>query len=219
MQRSRLIQVKWQHFNVLEHQKLHWYVLNKPLFLHQMLVNISSDHPANDREACIYRRHLDWQSMLVSSMAHSCWSLFAWSSPGSLLVSSSMGVSTALENPLVSYRAANPSNPKVAQKSTPTYHFPSRLEIEKHPECTRKMPQKCDFCTFGVFRRVSAEAFRGLSCSVCWGYFACGELSYFVAGRGFSTRLLPFIAMTDLCQFSFKALACNIQAARWALEK
>ena len=82
-----------------------------------------------------------------------------------------------IDNPRASYRAQDPTNPKIGPKNTsPTSEFPQRQEIEKiprkyqkdtpqmrfsyfwgggylkYPENTRKIPQKYDFRIFrGIF--------------------------------------------------------------------
>ena len=77
-----------------------------------------------------------------------------------------------LDNPRPSYRAENPTNPKIGPKYQPDIQIPLTVgDRKKYPENTRKIPRKYDSRIFGLFRGVSEGVFRGISRFVCWGVF------------------------------------------------
>ena len=82
-----------------------------------------------------------------------------------------------VDNPRASYRAENPTNPKIGQK----YHTnsPYGRGSKKYPENTRKIPPKYEFRIFWVFQGVFEGVFRGVS---CFDSFVCGGVFLHFAG-------------------------------------
>ena len=76
-----------------------------------------------------------------------------------------------LDNPRASYRAENPTNPKIGQKYQPDTNSPYGRGSQKYFENTREIPRKYEFRIFLVFQGVFEGVFRGVSCFVCWGVF------------------------------------------------
>ena len=88
----------------------------------------------------------------------------------------------SFDNPRPSYRAENPTNPKIDQNTSPTSKFPLRQGIRRD---TLKIPEKYAKNTkIGYSGGGSEGVFRGISRFVCWGILAFRGLSYPVAGRG-----------------------------------
>ena len=74
-------------------------------------------------------------------------------------------------NPRASYRAENPTNPKIGQKYQPDMQIPPTAENQKNTRKYPKNTQKYEFRIFLVFQGVFEGVFRGVSCFVCWGVF------------------------------------------------
>ena len=95
-------------------------------------------------------------------------------------------VSPILENPRASYRAENPTNPKIGQKYQPDIQIPPTAGDRKN---TPKIPEKYPKNTnFSYFFSIPGGIWRGISGSLMFcmlgGIFAFRWLSYSVAGRG-----------------------------------
>ena len=88
-----------------------------------------------------------------------------------------------IDNPQPSYRAENPTNPKISQKYQPDIQIPPTAGDRKN---TPKIPQKYEFHIFLVFQGY-LERYFGVSHVVYVGGYFCISWAFLlqsVAGRG-----------------------------------
>ena len=110
---------------------------------------------------------------------------------------------TRVGNPRASYRAENPTRPKIGQKYQPDIQIAPAAGHQKIPRKYRKNTPRIRILYFFVFQGRFEGVFRGVSCFVFWGYF-CTSLAF------------PFCSWSRSCQNLCKVTANACLQARTA---